>query len=272
MTSRIFLVLISCLSALLIVSADAYAQPKNAPVIKAKPDDSGAGVRITVLISKRSKNDFERIELQRDDGSGFFPLAEVIRPGRKQILLDLTATAGSYSYRARMASRKKHSDWSRVALISVTFPIDGTPPEVQPTPAPFTCAHAVLPEGITECESGFEDEVLNIVNSERSKTRAQQVIPHEMLDCSSRGHTIRMIQTNTFSHDGWYESITSTGYNGGIVGQNIAYGHSTPQIVMTAWMNSPGHRTNILHPSFRHLGVSCLVSQGRRWWTQDFGG
>jgi uncharacterized protein YkwD len=53
--------------------------------------------------------------------------------------------------------------------------------------------------------------------------------------------------------------------------ENIAYGQATPAAVMTAWMNSPGHRANILDCTLTTLGVGVTNGTGGPWWTQDFG-
>jgi uncharacterized protein YkwD len=54
--------------------------------------------------------------------------------------------------------------------------------------------------------------------------------------------------------------------------ENIAEGQQTPAAVMTAWMNSAGHRANILDCSLTTLGVGVATGSGGPWWTQDFGG
>ena len=65
-------------------------------------------------------------------------------------------------------------------------------------------------------------------------------------------------------YDKWTSSFTW--------GENIAYGYASAADVMTAWMNSQGHRENILNPSFTEIGVSVVAdSAGRLFFTQDFG-
>jgi uncharacterized protein YkwD len=57
------------------------------------------------------------------------------------------------------------------------------------------------------------------------------------------------------------------------VGENIASGYPTAGAVMKAWMNSPGHRRNILRPGFTRIGLGLATSEGgTRFWVQDFGG
>jgi len=54
-------------------------------------------------------------------------------------------------------------------------------------------------------------------------------------------------------------------------GENIAFGYSTAAAVMQAWMNSPGHRANILNPNFKEIGVGVVANaQGYLYWTQEF--
>ena len=61
------------------------------------------------------------------------------------------------------------------------------------------------------------------------------------------------------------------GYEYIIIGENIAMGQRTPQEVMTAWMNSPGHRGNILSTAFTEIGVGVAKSKsGSYYWTQMF--
>ncbi|MEK8172713.1 CAP domain-containing protein [Streptomyces sp. M19] len=54
-------------------------------------------------------------------------------------------------------------------------------------------------------------------------------------------------------------------------GENIARGQATAQAVMDSWMNSPGHRANILNCEYRTLGVGAHFAPDGPWWTQDFG-
>ena len=83
------------------------------------------------------------------------------------------------------------------------------------------------------------------------------------------------IQTS-FSHtrpdgSGFSTALTQAGVSYTTSGENIAYGQQTPQAVMEAWMNSAGHRANILNASFRQIGVGHVRSaSGVSYWTQLF--
>ena len=55
------------------------------------------------------------------------------------------------------------------------------------------------------------------------------------------------------------------------IGENIAYGQNSPEDVMNSWMNSSGHRANILNAEFEEIGVGCYVKGSRKYWVQLFG-
>lgn len=69
------------------------------------------------------------------------------------------------------------------------------------------------------------------------------------------------------------QRVTNAGYsNWTLVGENVAYGFTTARAVLRAWMNSPGHRRNILKCRFKHIGIGLAYAQdGTPHWTQNFG-
>jgi uncharacterized protein YkwD len=67
------------------------------------------------------------------------------------------------------------------------------------------------------------------------------------------------------------DRITAAGYQWTTYGENIARGQQTPAAVMDSWMNSPGHRANILNCSFKEIGLGVHEGSGGPWWTQVFG-
>lgn len=66
--------------------------------------------------------------------------------------------------------------------------------------------------------------------------------------------------------------ILAKGYAGKCYGENIAMGQRSPHDVFVAWMNSPGHRANILNANYRDLGVAELAGSGGPLWTMELGG
>src|SRR5205814_8113303 len=65
--------------------------------------------------------------------------------------------------------------------------------------------------------------------------------------------------------------ITDAGYRWSAAAENIAAGQQTPAKVMEAWMNSPGHRANILNCGYVNIGIGLAVGGRTPYWTQDFG-
>jgi uncharacterized protein YkwD len=95
---------------------------------------------------------------------------------------------------------------------------------------------------------------------------------------AARRHSAEMARFGYLSHSsrdgsGPLQRIRAAGYStGGGWAENIARGYPTPSAVMDGWLNSPGHRANILNCSLRALGVGVVRSSGGRvYWTQDFG-
>lgn len=77
--------------------------------------------------------------------------------------------------------------------------------------------------------------------------------------------------TEVLSHGGWAQVVKSVGLGDRSAGENIAQGYRDPEDVVRAWMNSPGHRANILAKDFRVLGVAAAVDDdGDTWWAQIF--
>jgi uncharacterized protein YkwD len=112
----------------------------------------------------------------------------------------------------------------------------------------------------------FEQRVFELTNIERVNHGLPPLIRHELLAVSSRAHSLDIMLNNLGSHTetGHTGSDGSTARqrmvragitNGRFYGENISYGSTTPEEVVEGWMNSPGHRANILHTDFTHLGV-----------------
>jgi uncharacterized protein YkwD len=96
---------------------------------------------------------------------------------------------------------------------------------------------------------------------------------------AAQAHSADMAQRNYFSHSGldgssFVDRIRAAGFSGSPGGENIAAGYPTPSMVMAGWMDSSGHRANILNCAFRTIGVGYAEdasSKYNQYWTQDFG-
>ncbi|MGW1622039.1 CAP domain-containing protein [Streptomyces sp. NPDC002172] len=124
-------------------------------------------------------------------------------------------------------------------------------------------------------EAVVEAEVLKLVNEERAKVGCSAVSASSSLTKLAEAFSDDMAARNFFDHtdpDGktpWDRAAAAGISNLG--GENIARGQATAQAVMDAWMNSEGHRANILNCDFKTLGVGVHFGEGGPWWTQDFG-
>ena len=118
----------------------------------------------------------------------------------------------------------------------------------------------------------YANQVLSLVNSERAK---QGLNALSMDDKLVDGANIRAAEcTVSFSHTRPNGTSCFTAFEWqSLCGENIAYGQRTPQEVMNGWMNSQGHRENILKQGFKKIGIGCFVAQnGTIYWTQEFSG
>ncbi|MGK3089804.1 sigma-70 family RNA polymerase sigma factor [Streptomyces sp. WAC01490] len=144
---------------------------------------------------------------------------------------------------------------------STAVPAPKPPPPPAPAPAP------------PASEGG---QVLQIVNTERAKEGCGPVTSNDLLATAAQRHSADMASRDYFSHtspDGTDpgDRITAAGYRWSTYGENIAKGQRTPADVMRAWMDSPGHRANILNCSFKEMGIGKVDSGGGPVWTQKFG-
>ena len=124
--------------------------------------------------------------------------------------------------------------------------------------------------------TALEDEVTERTNAERAAAGCGPVTTDERLRTAARAHSQDMAVNDYFSHtslDGRspFDRMRDAGYPRP-AGENIAYGYRTPADVMNGWMNSDGHRRNLLNCSHVSIGVGLAYnSSGRPYWTQVFG-
>ncbi|WP_435971982.1 CAP domain-containing protein [Streptomyces sp. Qhu_M48] len=124
-------------------------------------------------------------------------------------------------------------------------------------------------------QTSAADQVVALVNAERAKAGCGPLTANATLTRAAQGHSEDMAARDFFDHTnpdgaGPGERVTAAGYPWSTYGENIAMGQSTPEQVMDSWMNSPGHRANILNCDFKEIGVG-IHSSGGPYWTQVFG-
>ncbi len=124
--------------------------------------------------------------------------------------------------------------------------------------------------------SAHEKAVVDLVNKERSARGLVQLTMSTKLSNVARIKSQDMIDNKYFSHTSPkygspFSIMESFGLRFSAAGENIAYGQKTASEVVSGWMNSPGHRANILSESFTHIGVGAAkMSNGTLYWTQMF--
>ncbi len=121
--------------------------------------------------------------------------------------------------------------------------------------------------------SGYEKEVVRLVNEIRVKNGLSELTYDWQLCRVARYKSQDMKDNKYFSHTSPvygspFQMMRSFGISYRSAAENIARGQATREAVVNAWMNSSGHRANILNPSFTHIGVG-YVAEGR-YWTQMF--
>jgi uncharacterized protein YkwD len=121
----------------------------------------------------------------------------------------------------------------------------------------------------TECSNGqcrrvyvgsqWEYEVVDKVNHERRIRGLNPLRVTQNLMDSARRWSGRQAEQRKMYHSNWG------------IAENVAYGQQGPSDVMRAWLNSPGHRANILNPGYSEIGVGIVMSSGGQpYYTQHF--
>ena len=121
--------------------------------------------------------------------------------------------------------------------------------------------------------NAFVNEVIRLVNQERSKNNLAPLTAKADLNTYASTRSRELLQIfNHLRPDGTDPLTPILGMGYFTAGENIAKGFSSPEAVMEGWMNSPGHKANILSPYFSYIGVGCFMEDGDLYWTQVFAG
>ena len=124
-------------------------------------------------------------------------------------------------------------------------------------------------------------EMLAEVNALRRKAGAPGLRMDPALQKAAQAHAQDMLERGFFAHESpsnttVRERATKAGYKWRNIGENIAEGQKSVDEVVATWMDSPGHRRNMLEPKFRELGIGLVTGKGRDGeyrviWVQNFG-
>jgi len=157
-----------------------------------------------------------------------------------------------------------------------------TPP--QPSPQPYNPPQSANPQQSyvpkqpanpqpSADSSQFAQQVLDLVNQERQKAGLSPLSMHSGLNKVAMAKAQDMYNNNYFDHQSPtygspFDMMKSFGITYSTAGENIAKGQTSPAEVMNQWMNSPGHRANILNSSYTQIGIAYYNSE----WVQEFTG
>ncbi|GAB3274138.1 CAP domain-containing protein [Kineosporia babensis] len=150
----------------------------------------------------------------------------------------------------------------------------------KPTTEPTKPTTTTPPAGAGGTLAQYQAKVLELTNAERKKAGCNVALTaNAALTKSAQGHAEDMLKNNYFSHDSQdgtspFERMTAAGYTWAGAAENIAAGQSSPEAVMKGWMNSAGHKANILNCGLTELGVGYAAGSGAaygQYWVQNFG-
>jgi uncharacterized protein YkwD len=147
----------------------------------------------------------------------------------------------------------------------------------------FTGERSASQTASSPTNQNFIYRVLELTNIERRKLSLSPLTFNTQLLNAAANHSQNMALQDFFSHTGKDGSslasrISATGYQFSAAAENIAAGSSTPEQVVSSWMNSSGHRANILNPNLKEIGIGYYFLADdtgsvnfNHYWTQVFG-
>ncbi|MEQ7053821.1 CAP domain-containing protein [Paenibacillaceae sp. P-4] len=193
------------------------------------------------------------------------------------VLTQASSTATSWKERSSMTTKEAQNGIPLDLLDLIRTP-DGNPANQVPTGNPEnkepTGSTGSAQEGTVDNHlSEFEQQVLDLVNQERSKAGLGSLSRSGELSNVAMVKAQDMYNNNYFDHNSpthgsLFDMLKEFGITFNTAGENIAKGQTTPTQVMKDWMNSPGHRANILNNNYTHIGIAFYNNT----WVQEFTG
>ena len=147
------------------------------------------------------------------------------------------------------------------------------PDDNRPEETPDNTPEQTPEEDNDASQGDYASQVVALVNAERAKYGLSALKVDSRVQQAAQVRAKETVQS--FSHtrpngSSFSTALTEAGVSYTRSGENIAYGQSTPQQVVQTWMNSSGHRANILNENFTTIGVGYTVSGGTAYWAQLF--
>lgn len=162
--------------------------------------------------------------------------------------------------------------------IPAPVPMQAIPtPAVRPMPpsppVPQKAPEAPKTEPVNQPQqSAIERELIDRANAERTKASLAPLTAERLVNLAASTHAANMAQHATLSHalddQGVSDRLSHFGFRWVKCAENIARGQETPTEAIESWMNSPGHRQNLLGSHYTHIGVACSdAPDGQKYWT-----
>lgn len=198
---------------------------------------------------------------------------------KTRMLLTATILAGSLLVSGAQAANLSHTVvkgdtmWKLAVKYQVgTSEIIQANPQISDPDLIYPGQVLAIPQVDSKVAS-FEAEVIRLVNEIRAENGLQPLTANWELSRVARYKSQDMLDKGYFAHNSPtygtpFQMIKAFGLSFRTAGENIAKGYATPQAVVNGWMNSSGHRANILNSSYKQIGVG-YVAKGN-YWTQMF--
>ncbi|KGP77394.1 MULTISPECIES: CAP domain-containing protein [unclassified Paenibacillus] len=186
------------------------------------------------------------------------------------------ASSTATSWQERSITTKEAQNGIPLDLLDMIRTPDGNPVNQAPSGNPEKKEPTgQVQEGKknTTDKTDFEQQVLDLVNQERAKTGLSSLSRNEELSNVAMVKAQDMYNHSYFDHNSPthgspFDMMKEYGITYNTAGENIAKGQTTPTQVMKEWMNSPGHKANILNNSYTHIGIAYYNNT----WVQEFTG
>lgn len=155
-------------------------------------------------------------------------------------------------------------------------PATSSKPSVASKPPVTSSAPASSAPAASGSYSSFQNQVVQLVNQERTSRGLKALAVDSALTKTATLKSQDMAKLGYFDHNSPtygspFDMMKQFGITYRAAGENIAYGQTSPAQVMQGWMNSEGHRANILSTSYTKIGVGIAQNAaGRYYWTQQF--
>jgi len=253
-----------------VAEAAAAASPTAVEEVKAATDaapqtksicSTGAKPSIKASAGKSSNNGTNATTITSVTNQQ--PNANSIKTGLDQIL---KAYTGGLTKKVQNSNCSGTSNKTSTAAAKPSAKPAATKPAGSTQPAPASNGDY----------SAFQKKVVELVNKERAKAGLKALKMNSELSKVATLKSQDMAKNNYFDHNSPtygspFDMMKRFGITYRTAGENIAMGQTSPEQVMNGWMNSPGHRANILKASFTQIGVGVAKnSAGRLYWTQQF--